>query len=471
MMRDKAKDIFLNNIKEPEVLHGHATIELKNVRTGRRERIEHDNTFTAGISNFAINSGYFKNGLWDGTYTSANPWVRLIGGIFLFDTAISQVNGAYPAYMPAGTKMVGNGSYGVANSSNVTELATWNSQESSFNDNSIIMVYDWTTSQGNGSIASICLTSDTGGKIGYGNSTSNAVSSGAGQVSFTNTQGLTPRTTITGNSSSYPNIKNGTIANNTIYYFSGTAQNGYATVTNNTATLNIKPVAVDSITLFSKATTRSVSVPSSLVSGNNMYVADAGDGVLFCSNTWTYNLANNASVNVGYYDAVNDSWTTYSWTNTTGRQLDFRPDAGGYYPIRGTKKIIVRAYNSTILYLIDFAAGTATQLAATVTDSSTSGKWCIDELNTNLFMLRNGQYWCKIIDLVNNTAYWCNCYDNNSSNAYTLGGTGIGNGIINDWYQGFIRNPLYLATVNNLESSVTKTADQTMKVTYTVTRE
>ena len=31
-------------------------------------------------------------------------------------------------------------------------------------------------------------------------------------------------------------------------------------------------------------------------------------------------------------------------------------------------------------------------------------------------------------------------------------------------------NPLYLATVNNLDSPVTKTSDKTMKVTYTVTR-
>ena len=34
--------------------------------------------------------------------------------------------------------------------------------------------------------------------------------------------------------------------------------------------------------------------------------------------------------------------------------------------------------------------------------------------------------------------------------------------------KGIIHNPLYLATINNLDSSVTKTAVQTMKVVYTL---
>ena len=33
------------------------------------------------------------------------------------------------------------------------------------------------------------------------------------------------------------------------------------------------------------------------------------------------------------------------------------------------------------------------------------------------------------------------------------------------------QNPFYLATINNLDSYVTKTANQTMKVTYTLTEE
>ena len=35
---------------------------------------------------------------------------------------------------------------------------------------------------------------------------------------------------------------------------------------------------------------------------------------------------------------------------------------------------------------------------------------------------------------------------------------------------GMYKNPLILATINNLDSPVTKTAAQTMKITYTLTK-
>ena len=35
--------------------------------------------------------------------------------------------------------------------------------------------------------------------------------------------------------------------------------------------------------------------------------------------------------------------------------------------------------------------------------------------------------------------------------------------------KGFSRNPFYLGTINNLGAPVTKTADKTMKITYTLT--
>jgi len=44
-----------------------------------------------------------------------------------------------------------------------------------------------------------------------------------------------------------------------------------------------------------------------------------------------------------------------------------------------------------------------------------------------------------------------------------VNGTGNGNSF---W---LANNPLYLATINNLETPVQKTAAQTMKVTYTLT--
>ena len=43
------------------------------------------------------------------------------------------------------------------------------------------------------------------------------------------------------------------------------------------------------------------------------------------------------------------------------------------------------------------------------------------------------------------------------------------NGDMYNHGKGFSRNPFYLGTINNLGTPVTKTADKTMKITYTLT--
>ena len=43
------------------------------------------------------------------------------------------------------------------------------------------------------------------------------------------------------------------------------------------------------------------------------------------------------------------------------------------------------------------------------------------------------------------------------------------NGDMYNYSKGFSRNPFYLGTINNLGTPVTKTADKTMKITYTLT--
>ena len=48
-----------------------------------------------------------------------------------------------------------------------------------------------------------------------------------------------------------------------------------------------------------------------------------------------------------------------------------------------------------------------------------------------------------------------------------IGNVGIGNNELLRWDAGqIVRDPRYIATINNLEAPVTKTADKTMKVTY-----
>lgn len=158
-----------------EAIHGHTIIELKDVRNGRRERIESDNIVTdgaesllrslgnTGVSLLSENSSAFADNI--------PICAKLFGGLLLFnDTIPTSPNPA--RFMPAGVKMLGNGSYKVSNSSEVTEMGSYNEIESSISKNKFEQVYDFSTQQANGIIKSVCLASNLAGYAGYGNSSS-----------------------------------------------------------------------------------------------------------------------------------------------------------------------------------------------------------------------------------------------------------------------------------------------------------
>ena len=171
-MNDKTKTFAINSL-ECRKIKGHTRIELTKVATGEKKVIEHDNTFqssllTAFLRSFGVaNNNPFANS----TFAGRPLWRNLCGGILLFRDEIQ----APASYMPAGNLMVANGAYGVTNNGTPSELGSYNSIESSTNGaSSLSFVYDWGTSQGNGTISCVCLTSETGGFIGYGNASGNS---------------------------------------------------------------------------------------------------------------------------------------------------------------------------------------------------------------------------------------------------------------------------------------------------------
>ena len=153
-------------------IHGEVDIRFKNPITGRIiKQIKGENTFQSailakGLRNLGEAGASVYNSRTQTGSTITEPWTELVGGIFLFKNSLSNAQ-----YMSKGNKMQGNGSYGVTNNSTPTELGSWNDNESSITSSSLLLVYDWTTSQANGAggIASVALTSRIGGYIGYGN--------------------------------------------------------------------------------------------------------------------------------------------------------------------------------------------------------------------------------------------------------------------------------------------------------------
>ena len=150
-------------------IKGRTIFELTDVNTGEVERYEDCNMITNGLQEFLDPCGSW------GIYPFAKDSVRdtsvrntLTGGILLFDGTLDE--DVTNTYANASLKMVGNGALGISNGTSVTELGSYNSTESGVQaDGSIKYVYDFLTSQANGTIQSVCLTSKVGGYMGYGN--------------------------------------------------------------------------------------------------------------------------------------------------------------------------------------------------------------------------------------------------------------------------------------------------------------
>lgn len=151
-------------------MKGKTIIELKDVKTGAVKRVEHGNTFQTAV----LEKLFKPMGALGLTLASvdANQWQTLVGGIMAFDKTI-EIGTQYP---PQDVNMIANGAYNVVNNGNPTELGTWNASESSVSKDEIVMTYDYTTSQGNGTINSVCLTSYNGGLAGIGNASNTALS-------------------------------------------------------------------------------------------------------------------------------------------------------------------------------------------------------------------------------------------------------------------------------------------------------
>lgn len=145
-------------------LKGHTIIELTDVNTGAVEQVESDNMFTNALQQIFDNLvGLNSNSLPmpDNTDTLKLA-TSLLGGLLLFDTALDE--NPNNVFAPAGTRMVGCASYNSPTYGSLqTTHGSYNATESVLNEGYVKFVYDFTTSQANGTIASVCLTSIAGG--------------------------------------------------------------------------------------------------------------------------------------------------------------------------------------------------------------------------------------------------------------------------------------------------------------------
>lgn len=149
-------------------MKGSTIIELTNVKTGEKEVLEHENMMTNAVRDlFAKN---IEGALYNiGTYAKdlKNELFPLcpnaIGGILLFSDTLEEDADKY--YAPSDNPCVGYASNDVNSTANELR-GSLNLNESKKTENGYKFVWDFSTSQGNGTISAVALTHKYGG-AGY----------------------------------------------------------------------------------------------------------------------------------------------------------------------------------------------------------------------------------------------------------------------------------------------------------------
>lgn len=185
------------------MLKGKTIIELTDVNTGEKEVIEENNMVTNAINDLfntfpnLLNAySIYRGGGFVGYGNGLNflkLYEFLLGGILLFDSQIEEK--PENTYAPASANLIGCGVYTHQNSTGNRKRGNYNQTESEFNEEQRYMkfVYDFSTSQANGTIASVCLTSYMGGCTSYGGKEAEKIKrADTGEVDYTYDFGIKP---------------------------------------------------------------------------------------------------------------------------------------------------------------------------------------------------------------------------------------------------------------------------------------
>lgn len=476
-------------------IKGKTTFELTDVNTGEVEIIEDNNMVTNALQEFMLTYGIFNKTVFVSDNRSSALYANLLGGLFLFDTALDE--NVDNTFMPAGVKMVGNGSRGVSNSGAVTELGSYNDTESGEqSDGSIKFVYDFSTAQANGTIACACLTSLTGGYMGMGSDNSYVDKN---RIDAHQDKGLSNNYvyfSLAGAGNKYFNILYPVYNENAIYctnpynidYASATASQHWS-VTKKIEILKLRAgftgVGIRDSKNLNKVIDRfEVDIPQDILdymgtsTATVTPIGDSFNGNIFL----IFNKSSSNNMATGSYCWImkidkDRNATAYKFTNNTNEKLVLRNTQSyrNRYTINGDY-LWLAGYDSKKLYGINYSD--STQIIDTGIGLGTTGAF-ICSIAENLVGIGNLSYnntypyrAYSIYDVINRTYKYVNGYEEANDYIYIpfVDKKGVYLKVYEtDGKMEITKDVRYLATINNLSEPVVKTSSKTMKVTYTIT--
>ena len=453
-------------VLEGKELHGHTKIELTDVNTGKTEVHESDNIVTNAVRNI-LRDNYFSSI----DLSKAMPLRDLFGGVLCFgSTNTANVDNIIPPNDDSNPLIAHAGQTSHATAS--TLRGNPNGIESGEITGGYKFVWDFTTSQGNGTISSLSLTHKNFGDVGlkpFDNSLPMVFDIGRHidnnvlrqepinrNISIRN-----PRRFDTSTGKAISIWVSGTTFEEITSLYSTTKlylNNGYMTpeeISNRTATLT---------------RTFDNSYSAVLEDESNYYIVEVqsnGSGSVYMNtiDKDTFTVTNSS------FTATGASLMKYNLSNNQLLRLIQHP----FIAVDGTYLYI--ASTDYTFYRINLSnTADVTKLTSNLTSWDTSqnykiGMRAIDEgmLIGHNFFINSGNVYATARNLEQppNT-YFANdsMIGGNYPNALTQGQSITTNNFHN-WLRA-VTLP-YLATINNLDSAVTKSSSQTMKITYSIT--
>jgi hypothetical protein len=437
-------------------LKGHTTIELTDAKTGKKEIHEDDNMFTNALADI-LNSPL----IYPITYDIQDGYEYYLGGIELFENALDT-----SSYYPVGNTQIG---YAVKGEQSTNEVkGTYNSDESSYDaqTKTLKLVYDFNTNQCNGRISSVCLTNKDGAKATYG------LSTGPDTVNYIDLSTAKLKTYTPMFSSS---------ANNKGCIWNLNTKRAYEFYKDgNTLKCDIYELDYTNVDLFGnkKKLISTEDISTDTTTGTPIPTYDEATGKIYVVNCSFRTPQDIFEITVGN----NDSLTASKITFNKGYECITLPHFhNGYFCAIRKNDAKVFKYDIHNLSNATELAGTASFTTGTAPEITKvfgmGGAFIIGKLHT---FAATGL--ANIIDMSSNVIKECRLransprYDSGSGYPaeYIYNGKLMSVSLYsyNDEStkrMAFI-NPMYLTTINNLETPVVKTSDKTMKITYTITQ-
>ena len=472
------------------MIKGHSIIELTDAK-GNVERFENDNMVTNALQLYLNDLGEFNISPIYMTEVRENLIGSLLGGVLAFDSHITE--NANNIICPTGVGMTANGAYGVVSNDSVTEMGSFNSAESGWtSDGKYKLVWDYTTTQGNGIINCLSLTSANHGYIGEGNATSMAVK--ATSRSDYALCGTPQQIGVDGMSDIRRRIVRGSWANSTLtlidYYnliptaghtdehMSATGKVKLKTYKVPLSKLDLRnsypayvsgggsefiPVTETEITLpvaFKNALNGGA--PSWYLKQGEYYYMIAGFGLAdYGQGAW----GRFASGTVWQVVRINpdDTISEFTVTNPAGEQLDFLVQGIAF----SEDTILIQRYNAedpsnSIHYFEDISTNAdVTAVTATFGCAILGFSYPVEEVA--YFAGMKADMGARAVYLINSNVPGYNMTpqildDNKLVSA-------MWESSYAEWFN-VVKTTNYLATINNLQEQVVKTAEKTMKITY-----